>query len=73
MRKRQIKKYKRGFPLVEMIVTVTILGVVSLIALPTISCVSDNFSASKKEMCMSSFESALKLWIDSHSIDEFGN
>ena len=67
------KLYKKGFTLVEMVVTITILGVVSLIALPIISNITSNFSKEKTNMCISSIESSFKLYMDNKAEDEFGS
>ncbi len=71
MKKENIK-YRRGFTLVEMVVTVTILGIVSLLALPVISNITNNLSKEKSNVCISSIESALKLYMDVRAEDEFG-
>ena len=73
MRKRQRKRYKKGFTLVEMIGTITILGVVSLIALPVINNVSSDFTTRKFEMYEESLISAAKLYVDQNKEDLFGD
>lgn len=70
---KKIKKYNRGFTLVEMITTVTILGVVSLIALPVISNVSASFTTQKFENYSSALLAAGKLYADQSMEDLFGD
>ena len=70
---KKIKKYNRGFTLVEMITTVTILGVVSLIALPVISNVSAGFTTQKFENYSSALLTAGKLYADQSMEDLFGD
>ena len=69
---KKIKKYSRGFTLVEMITTITILGIVSLIALPVISNVSDSFTIQKFESYEESLRTAAKLYVDQNQDDLFG-
>ena len=67
------KSKKRGFTLVEVIVTITILGVVTLVALPVITSLKSQFDISKFKVYQSSLESAGKLFVDSNLEDVFGN
>ena len=69
---KKIKKINRGFTLVEMITTITILGVVSLIALPVISNVSSGFTVKKFENYEASLLAAGKLYVDQNYDDLFG-
>ena len=48
------KSKKRGFTLVEVIVTITILGVVTLVALPVITGLKSQFDTSKYRVYESS-------------------
>ena len=66
-------KDKRGFTLVEVIATITILGVITMISLPIISSIQSQFRNTKYDKYKDSLESAAKLYIDSKSKDEFGN
>ena len=70
--KKKIKRYKKGFTLVEMITTITILGVVSLIALPVISNISSGFTSKKFENYEASLLAAGKLYVDQNYDDLFG-
>ncbi len=63
---------KKGFTLVELIVTITILGVVTLIALPGITAIQKNLNNRKYELFKNSIESTAKLYVDSRSEDVFG-
>ncbi|MBR6948988.1 MAG: prepilin-type N-terminal cleavage/methylation domain-containing protein, partial [Bacilli bacterium] len=67
------KSKKRGFTLVEVIVTITILGVVTLVALPVITGLKSQFDTSKYKVYESSLESAGKLFVDANLEDVFGN
>ena len=69
---KKIKKYNKGFTLVEMITTITILGVVSLIALPVISNVSSGFTTQKFENYEEALITATKLYVDQNHDDIFG-
>ena len=68
-----MKLNNNGFTLVEIITTIAILGVVSLIALPIISNTSNSNNLKKYELYKDSLESAAKLYIDSDGDDEFGD
>ena len=67
------KRRERGFTLVEVIVTITILGVVTLVALPVITGLKSQFDTYKFKVYQSSLESAGKLFVDSNLEDVFGN
>ena len=56
-----------------MITTITILGVVSVVALPIINNVSDNSTRRKFEMYEESLLSAAKLYVDQSEADLFGD
>lgn len=68
-----MKKKNYGFTLVEVLVTISILGVISITALPIVRNLQDSLNRQKEKVCLSSIESVAKLYIDSHAIDEFGN
>ena len=63
---------KNGFTLVEVIVTITIIGIVTLVALPVISVISNNMDSHKEKVCLEAITTGAKLYIDSHMDDEFG-
>ena len=65
-------KNNKGFTLIEVIVTVVILGIVTLIAFPMISNLSSTLNDKKYDSYNKSIESAAKLYTDSNSIDMFG-
>ena len=71
--KKEIRRYTRGFTLVEMITTITILGVVSVVALPVINTLGDNFTKRKFELYEESLVSASKLYVDQNEDDLFGD
>ena len=54
------------------IVTITIIGIVTLVALPVINVISNNMDTHKEKVCLESIESGAKLYMDSHLEDEFG-
>ena len=68
-----IYKNRKGFTLVEMLTTITILGIVTLVALPTIRTLKTSYNNGKYDMYKNSLESAAKLFVDSYSKDLFGN
>ena len=68
-----MKLNNKGFTLIEMITAITILGIVSIIALPIISNSGESSKLKKYELYKSSLESAAKLYIDSDGLDEFGS
>ena len=43
-----------GFTLVEVIVTITIIGIVTLVALPVINVISNNLDTHKEKVCLES-------------------
>lgn len=65
-------KKKNGFTLVEVLVTITILGIVTLVALPVINVISGQLNEKKLETYKGIIESGAKLYADSHDVDLFG-
>ena len=65
-------KNKKGFTLVEVLVTITILGIVTLISLPVISAISSKLNNNKLNTYKGIIESGAKIYTDSHDIDLFG-
>ena len=65
-------KNKNGFTLVEVLVTITILGIVTLISLPVISAISGKLNDNKLDTYKGIIESGAKIYTDSHDIDLFG-
>ena len=63
---------RRGFTLVEMLVTITVLGIVTLIAIPVISVVSRQLNSRKLDSYKAIVESGAKIYTDSHDMDLFG-
>ena len=68
-----MNKSKRGFTLVEVIVTIAILGVITLVALPIISNVQGTLRSSRLQVHRNAISSATKLFMDSNQEDYFGN
>ena len=66
-----MKNYK-GFTLVEMLVTITVLGIVTLIAIPVISVVSRQLNSRKLDSYKAIVESGAKIYTDSKDMDLFG-
>lgn len=67
-----IKKLNRnGFTLVEILVTMVILGIVTAMAFPVLKTVSENNTEKKYKAFSKSLESAAKLYVDSYSNDLF--
>ncbi|MDO4996028.1 MAG: prepilin-type N-terminal cleavage/methylation domain-containing protein [Bacilli bacterium] len=67
-----MKNYK-GFTLVEVLVTITVLGIVTLLTLPVISVVTSQLNNKKLESYGEIIESGAKLYTDSKDMDLFGH
>lgn len=65
-------KNNKGFTLVEVLVTVTILGIITLVALPVINAISSKLNDNKLSAYKGVIESGAKIYTDSHDIDLFG-
>ncbi len=63
---------KKGFTLIELIVTIAIMGILLIIALPQVSKIKEANKYKKYEVYKSSIERAAKLYTDSNSKDMFG-
>ena len=63
---------QKGFTLVEMLVTITVLGIVTVIALPVISAVSSQLNNKKLNVYENTIESGAKIYADAHDLDLFG-
>lgn len=68
-----MKKNKKGFTLVELLATIAILGIISIIALPQINKIMQENSKRKFEKYGESIITASKLYTDSYTKDMFGN
>ncbi len=66
-------KKQKGFTLVELLVTITILGIITALALPAVSRLQESNRETKYKTYESSMLSSAKLYIDSYSKDIFGN
>lgn len=65
-------KNKKGFTLVELLVTITILGIVTLVSLPIIRVIQGSMNASKEQVYKEAILSAAKNYNDTHELDTFG-
>ena len=65
-------KNKQGFTLIEVIVTLAIIGVILIIALPRIGDLRDSNKDKKYEAYKDSFLASSKLYVDSEAKDMFG-
>ena len=63
---------RRGFTLVELVVAIAILGVITLIAIPTINSVQKNNKNTKYKVYDKSINAATKAYTDSYDEDLFG-
>lgn len=63
---------KKGFTLIELIVAITILGIITVLALPSIRNIQEKNSTKKYETYQKSLISSAKLYVDSYSEDMFG-
>ena len=66
-------KNKKGFTLVELLVAITILGVIIALAIPLIRNVQGNQGKQKYNTYRSSIEQSARLYVDTYGEDEFGN
>ena len=63
----------RGFTLVELLVAISIMGLITLVSLPVISVITENNNKSKYKKYDESLVSSAKLYTDAYTIDLFGN
>ena len=66
------KNNNKGFTMVELVVAVAVLGVLMLIALPTVRMIQINNKNSKYRAYEKSVASSSKLYVDSYGEDLFG-
>lgn len=67
-----IRSNKKGFTLIELIVAIAILGIITMLALPSIRNIQEKNSSKKYEAYQESLVSSAKLYVDSYSEDMFG-
>ncbi len=60
---------KKGFTLVELLATITILGIIALLLVPTVTGTLSSFRQDSSENQKKSIVSAAKLWASDHRID----
>ena len=65
-------KSRRGFTLVELLVTIVILGIITGISIPIIRNVQSNMTEKKYTTYLDSMKSSAKLYTDSYGEDMFG-
>ncbi len=63
----------KGFTLIELVVAITILGIILILALPKLSDLKNSNRTKKYEKYSESLMSAAKLYTDSYAKDMFGN
>ena len=68
-----MKLSNRGFTLVEMLATITILGIITAISMPVITGIKDGFTERKFDAYKESLLTAGKLYIDAYWEDVFGS
>ena len=66
-------KSKKGFTLVELLVTIVILGIVTGISIPLIRNVQSTMTEKKYTTYYNGLKTSAKLYNDSYSEDLFGN
>jgi len=64
---------KNGFTLVELLVAISILAILTALAIPTLRAFQDSNSKTQYETYKKSLNTSGKLYIDSYSEDLFGN
>ena len=67
------KNYKRGFTLVELLVTIVVLGIITAMALPLVRKLKYDQDQKKYTTYMQSMEYSAKLYVDSYGDDIFQN
>lgn len=65
-------KDKRGFTLIELLVVITIMGIITVLALPGVQQLQARNQNKKFESYSDTLEDAGKLYVDSYSEDMFG-
>ena len=60
---------KKGFTLVELLATITILGIIALLLVPTVTGVISNFRNDSSENQKKSIVAAAKLWGSDHRLE----
>lgn len=60
---------KKGFTLVELLATITILGIIALLLVPTVTGVISNFRNDSSEKQKKSIVAAAKLWGSDHRLE----
>lgn len=72
MKKSKIKTNSKGFTLVELLVAITIMGIILAIAIPQVSNLQNSNRTTQYEKYGESLITSAKLYTDSYSKDMFG-
>lgn len=64
---------KKGFTLVELLVTIVILGIITGLSIPLLRALSNNRTEKQYKTYLNSLVASAKLYNDSYSSDLFGN
>ena len=60
---------RKGFTLVELLATITILGLIALLVVPTVTGTLNSFREDAKENQKDSIVAAAKLWATDHRLE----
>ena len=69
---KKVFKNKKGFTLVELLITITVLGIITAIAIVAMTNISKKDIETQERIYEDALITAAKLYNDSYSVDTFG-